>query len=152
MSFAMEIEPEWNVIKKIKESINQDPRIIELGTDFRDAALLTAIELVENALKYSEGESDLPVSISLELDDILCEIKVTNICNNADHRAALQLVLIQLQEQNPFDLYVQRLEQLKDHPDGFSRMGMIRIVYEAEFELQTVIQDNQVTMVASREI
>lgn len=149
MSFKLEIEPEWNMIKKIKEHIRSDAYITTKGRDFEDAVLLTAIELVENALKYSDGEEETPVLFELLIDENNCRIQVTNTCKKQSHRDALKAAIVKLIESDPFQLYVERLEQLRDNPDGFSRMGLIRIVYEAEFKLEAKFEQDQVTIMAN---
>ncbi|MCB1318858.1 MAG: hypothetical protein KDK34_01320 [Leptospiraceae bacterium] len=153
MSFSLEIDPEWNVIKKIKQSINSDPEVQGYGNDFREATLLTAIELVENALKYSDSNGqELPVKFSFELKDGVCRIQVNNQVRNAKHRAALKDVLEKIKSEDPFKLYVKRLEALRDQPDGYSRMGLIRIIYEGEFDLNAEFDEETVTLIATRKI
>lgn len=152
MGFRLKIDPEWNVIKQIKEHINADPTLKEQGQDFREATLLAAIELIENALKYSDHEEGQSVEFDLSMDDGYCEIRVTNRVRNEEHRAALKEVMERIEDADPFELYVQRLETLKEHPDGFSRMGLIRIVYEGEFSLSANIAGDTVTMIARRAV
>ena len=152
MSFSIQIEPEWNMIKKIKDQISADQSILERGRDFQDSVLLASIELLENALKYSEGDKDLPVFFSLDIDDKRCEISVTNTSKNEESIQAIMDVLKKLENGNAFDLYVERLEKLRDNPDGFSRMGLIRIAYEAEFQLKAHRSKDQLTITATCEL
>lgn len=148
MSFSIQIEPEWNMIKKIKERIFADKYIKSKGRDFQDAVVLTAIELLENALKYSEGKNAKPVLFDLNIDENNCQIKVTNTCKNEKNIQALMSALENLRNGDAFAMYVERLEQLKDNPDGFSRMGLIRIGYEAEFQLEAQQDGDQLTITA----
>lgn len=150
MSFDLQIEPEWNVIKKIKERIQTEPALQGIGADFRDAALLTAIELVENGLKYSEGPGAFPVKFHFEVAAGECLIQVVNSSASAEHKATLQQLIRRASAEDPFALYVERLEQVKDRPDGYSRMGLIRIAYEAEFSLSAEIAGDLVTLSARR--
>lgn len=154
MAFYLEIEPEWNIIKKIREAIESDAIIQTQGNDFMEAARITAIELVENALKYSDPSSDDPVQFSFLVDftDTDCVIKVTNPCSDREKTEALKNTLDEIRQGDPFDLYVKRLEALRDHPDGYSRMGFYRIAYEAEFQLECAISDGGVTITASRKL
>ncbi len=151
MAFKLRIDPEWNIIQKIKELINADEVLAARGRDYREAALLAAIELVENSLKYSDGEKPQPVEFSFETENGVCEIRVKNTAHNAENREALFRTLKRIQSSNPFDLYVERLEQIRDNPDGFSRMGLIRVAYEGEFSLDCETgDDDTVTIVARR--
>lgn len=150
MSFTLKIEPEWNIIKKIKEFINSEPRIISQGEDFREATLLTAIELVENGLKYSDGEPPQSVTFSFEIQDGVVQIEVHNSTTDQAHRAALAETLNKLKDSNPFDLYVERLERIRDNPDGHSRMGLVRIAYEGEYELTCETAGEDVVRIVAR--
>ncbi len=150
MSFTLKIEPEWNIIKKIKEFINSEPRIISQGEDFREATLLTAIELVENGLKYSDGEPPQSVTFSFEIQDGVVQIEVHNSTTDQAHRAALAETLNKLKDSNPFDLYVERLERIRDNPDGHSRMGLVRIAYEGEYELTCEAGGEDVVRIVAR--
>ncbi|MCR9142508.1 MAG: hypothetical protein NXI24_09670 [bacterium] len=150
MSFTLKIEPEWNIIKKIKEFINSEPRILAQGEDYREATLLTAIELVENGLKYSEGEPPQSVTFQFEIIDDVVTIEVHNSTTNPEHKAALAETLDKIKASNPFDLYVERLERIRDNPDGHSRMGLVRIAYEGEFELECVPSDSDIIQIKAR--
>lgn len=152
MSFDLQIEPEWNVIKKIKERIQLEPALQGVGSDFRDAALLTAIELVENGLKYSEGPGAFPVKFHFDISGGECLIQVVNSSASAEHKTALMQLIRRASAEDPFTLYVERLEQVKDRPDGYSRMGLIRIAYEAEFSLSAEIVGDLVTLSARRNL
>lgn len=150
MSFTLKIEPEWNIIKKIKEFINTEPRIVAQGEDFREATLLTAIELVENGLKYSEGEPPQSVTFSFEIIGEIVTIEVHNSTTDPTHKAALAETLEKIKRSNPFDMYVERLEQIRDNPDGHSRMGLVRIAYEGEFELDADMSDSEIIQLKAR--
>lgn len=150
MSFTLKIEPEWNIIKKIKEFINSDPQIRAQGDDFREATLLTAIELVENGLKYSEGEPPAPITFNFDVIDNAVTIEVRNSTTNEKHKRALSDTLKKITTGNPFDLYVERLEQIRDNPDGHSRMGLVRIAYEGEFQLDSELTDSDRIVIRAR--
>ncbi|MEQ9366545.1 MAG: hypothetical protein RIF32_20055 [Leptospirales bacterium] len=150
MSFTLKIEPEWNIIKKIKEFINAEPAIVDRGEDFREATLLTAIELVENGLKYSEGEPPQSVTFQFEIIDDVVTIEVQNSTTNAEHKTALAETLSKIKTANPFDLYVERLEQIRDNPDGHSRMGLVRIAYEGEYSLESGHSNSDVIRIIAR--
>ncbi len=149
MSFTFTINPEWNVIKRIKEAIAADPLIQKQGRDFLDAATLTAIELSENALKYSDSD-DFPVEVGFSIDAKECVIRVKNRSTNTESKETLVRILNKIKSGDPFALYVERLEKLKDDPDGWSRMGLYRIAYEAEFQLTPDVSADSVVISARR--
>lgn len=149
MSFTFTINPEWNVIKRIKEAIAADPLMQKQGRDFLDAATLAAIELSENALKYSDSD-DYPVEVGFTVDNKECVIRVKNRSTNAESKETLVRILDKIKAGDPFQLYVERLEKLKDNPDGWSRMGLYRIAYEAEFKLSPDVSADSVVITARR--
>lgn len=150
MSFSLKIEPEWNVIKRIKESIAADDSLKSQSKDFLEQTTLTAIELLENALKYSDMESGQPVEFVFEVNGGVCRFRVKSYSRNPVTRQALADVISRIKKGDPFDLYVQRLQKLKENPDGYSRMGLYRIAYEGEFKLDADIQEDSVLLTAER--
>ncbi len=149
MPFKYTINPEWNIIKDIREAVEKDPQISAHGKDFLDATRMVAIELAENALKYSDRGH--PVELSMDVVNGEVIIQVKNHCATPEMLAALRAGLQKVRVGDPFELYVERLQELKDHPDGFSRMGLLRIVYEAEYKLEGEIgNDGEVTLTARR--
>lgn len=150
MSFSLKIEPEWNVIKKIKESLLTDEVLRVQSKDFIEQTTVTAIELLENALKYTESDSGLPVEFAFESRDGTCVFRVKNYSKNAGNKDALRTVIDRIHKGDPFELYVGRLEKLKEDPDGFSRMGLYRIAYEGEYSLSAMIDGESVTITATR--
>jgi len=155
MSFSISIEPEWNVIKKIRDAIDSDDLIAKQNSDFIEATRLVSIELVENALKYSDsqkGSKPVRFSFHINVTDKECIVKVTNPCTDAQKKQFIKRTLDEIKTGDPFELYVARLEQLKDNPDGFSRMGLYRIAYEAEFEMDAEFNEEGVTISARKEL
>jgi len=152
MPFTIKIEPEWNIIKTIKKAIANDPIMLKQGRDFLEATTMTAIELVENALKYSDFEASRPVEFLFDANLGRCHISVINGCRKQESKDALLEILSEIKKGDPFTLYVARLQKLKDNPDGFSRMGLLRISYEAEFKLDAKIEDSMITISAERKL
>ncbi|HNJ05917.1 MAG TPA: hypothetical protein PLB73_16770, partial [Leptospiraceae bacterium] len=142
--------PEWNVIKKIKESLQTDPALKGLSKDFLEQTTVTAIELLENALKYTDSDSGRPVEFSFDSQAGYCAFRVKNYSKNAQNKDALRSVIDRIRDGDPFELYVARLEQLKEDPDGHSRMGLYRIAYEGEYHLSADIDGESVTILARR--
>ncbi|MCB1172054.1 MAG: hypothetical protein KDK39_00740 [Leptospiraceae bacterium] len=152
MPFSLTVTPEWNVIYRIKNEIKNDPLIQKQGQDFMDATMLTAIELCENALKYSDTEGQNVIQFALEIKADQLEIQVSNICADVLRLETLTSTIQQIRNGDPLELYIKRLEVLKDNPDGFSRMGLFRIGYEAEYRLAASIHESQVMVQATRKL
>ena len=150
MSINYLIQPEWNIIKNIKEAIENDRSIADLGRDFLDATRMVALELTENALKYSDRTHAVEISVNADTDE--CVIMVTNSTNNKEMLGILREILKRIQAENSFELYVERLKQLQERKDGYSRMGLYRIAYEGEFSLEGKFEGDTVTMIAKRSI
>ena len=150
MSFHYTIEPEWNVLKNIKEAVEADSNILEQGADFLDATRMAALELVENALKYSDRVH--PIEISINVDNGECVIQTININTSETSREALVEIMKKIETGDPFELYVDRLQELQEKPDGFSRMGLYRIVYEGEYQLSLELKGERVILTARRKL
>jgi len=150
MPFSLTIASQWNVIQRVRDSINADEILKSQSKDFREQTMLTGIELASNALKYSDLDSPQPVRFSFEISEGECRFEVTTYSANPFTKRALLAVVDTISAGDPFELYVKRLEQLKDDPDGYSRLGLYRIAYEGEFRVTADIRDETVTVRAVR--
>jgi len=153
MAFSIHIQPQWNVIKSVKDAIDEDEDIIRNGPDFIDATKIASIELVENALKYSDPEeNEQPIIFDLKNSDGHIVIRVTNYCVNEEARNIIRTTIDDINNNDPFDLYVKRLEMIRDSPDGHSRLGFYRIGYEAEYQLSYKLTEKLVVIIGKRKL
>ncbi|MBN2196934.1 MAG: hypothetical protein JW751_29285 [Polyangiaceae bacterium] len=120
----------------------------------RNAASMVASELLENAIKYGEGVPDAPTiefSFTLEAGQILIVVRngatlESNVRRLQEHIEALN------RAEDRSSLYLLRLEELLEQPAQNSGLGVYRIGYEGEFDLECTYVDRVVTVTASRSI
>jgi len=85
-----------------------------------------ANELIENAVKYSDAGSPLPISITLHLYEQEIIFEVTN-HTTADRAASYQNFIQILLAANLEEFYIQQLEKTA-MGDGVSNMGLLTIM------------------------
>jgi hypothetical protein len=154
MAITLRIDPEWNIIKKILTRLDSDTTLQKLGKDFIEATKITAIELVENALKYADSgpNEKQPILFSFKKSDDHVTIRVTNFCSNENQKQKIIDTLTAIHKGNPFEMYVNRMSQILEHPDGYSRLGYYRISAETEYKLNYKMTKETVTIIARRPV
>jgi len=89
---------------------DDDARAQQQQTEIRGAVSYIANELLENAMKYSDGDSGVPISISLFMRSDLLAFITSNGVGNKD-AVAFHAFIANLQRGNAGELFIQRLEQ-----------------------------------------
>ena len=114
--------------------------------------MMTASELVENAVKYGE---DVPaarcISFALTVDDETIRIEVSNGSTDKDGVRNLQSRVNEIaRTPDKAALYVARLEKLLIEPAENGNLGLYRIAFEGQFDLACRYVDEVVTVTATR--
>jgi hypothetical protein len=130
--------------------------LAEYPEAFIRAAVMTASELLENAIKYGEdvpGASEGLFTISVAEDRI--EIEAVN--GSTDPESVRQLrdhVRLIKEADNKEALYQVQLEQLMARSDDnkSTQLGLYRIACEGGFDLACTYRDAVVTVTATRRI
>jgi hypothetical protein len=142
--------PMWPNVRKTREEVAAaleayDPSV-------RNAAMMTASELVENAIKYGESVPGAEtVTFSLEATPSRCRIRVVNGSTNAAGVSELARRVQELaQATDKQALYMSRLEELLAHAEESGKLGVYRIGFEGGFELECDYTNNVVTVTATR--
>ena len=104
---------------------------------------MAASELLENAVKYaSDEESYLKIAIAKQSS-------VVDVCvkNRAEphHINTLRRELALIQAGNPETVYLKKMEAAA-MTEGQSRLGLIRILYEANAKLRLEVVDTEVAI------
>ena len=143
-------EPMWLNVRKIRQQVGAT--LEACGRELRSAAMMTASELLENAIKYGESVPAAPtVSFSLEASDGQLTIRVVNGSTNLSGVAELERRVTELAAAtNKQALYMARLEQLLAHADDSGKLGIYRIGFEGGFDLALDYTDDVVTVIATR--
>ncbi len=143
-------DPMWLNVRRIRQSVST--ALEARGAGLRNAAMMTASELVENAIKYGESVPGAEtVLFSLEATPTVCRIRVVNGSTNATGVAELRRRVDELaRAQDKQTLYMARLEQLLANAEESGMLGVYRIGFEGGFELACDYTNNVVTVTATR--
>ncbi len=147
----LSFQPMWPNVRKIRQQVGAALEACRPG--LRSAAVMTASELVENAIKYGENVPAAPtVSFSLEASGGKLVIRVVNGSTNVAGVGELQRRVDELSgSTNKQALYQARLEQLLAHQDDSGKLGIYRIGFEGGFELTLDYSNDVVTVTATRD-
>jgi hypothetical protein len=143
-------EPMWPTVRKIRQQVGA--ALEACRQELRSAAMMTASELVENAIKYGESvPAASNVTLSLEVTAGQLSIRVVNGSTNLAGVAELERRVGDLAAAtNKQALYLARLEQLLAHSDDSGKLGIYRIGFEGGFDLALDYRNDVVTMTATR--
>jgi hypothetical protein len=127
----------------------------DVSPDIREAAVLVASELAENVVKYGEPiETDESGEVNISLSPT--RLMIASKSGLADVTRAQSVVerIGQISTANARDLYTARLRALFDGagPSGSSELGLLRIVFEAEFRLSASHDGRVLTITAERDL
>jgi hypothetical protein len=147
---ALTFQPMWPNVRKIRQQVGS--ALEACRQELRSAAMMTASELVENAIKYGENVPAAPtVSFSLEASAEQLIIRVINGSTNVAGVGELERRVNELaRATNKQTLYLARLEQLLAHQDESGKLGIYRIGFEGGFELALDYRNDVVTVTATR--
>lgn len=143
-------QPMWPNVRLIRQQVGT---ALEAGpADLRSAAIMTASELVENAIKYGESvPAARTVTFSLEATSGEVRIRVANGSTNAHGVAELGRRVEEVRgAADKQALYLARLEQLLAEADESGKLGIYRIGFEGGFDLECDYSNEVVTMTATR--
>lgn len=153
MKLSLKISPGWRLISKLRQAILSAKDMVPFGPEFTDATAIAAVELLENAVKHAEGSTNSD-SIEVSLETIEGEMVVTVSSNSSSEEDLehLKNTIDKITKGDAFGLYVARMKQIQDKPDGYSRLGLYRIAYETGFSLTYKVGKNQLTVIAKRKL
>jgi len=142
--------PMWPSVREIRQRVGA--ALEGCPAQLRSAAIMTASELVENAIKYGESVGGAQtVTFVLDVTPAQLSIRVVNGSTNAQGVAELERRVEELRSApDKQALYLTRLEQLLADADESGKLGIYRIGFEGGFDLQLDYKDEVVTVTATR--
>jgi hypothetical protein len=142
--------PVWLNVRKIRHEVGN--LLESCSPDLRSSAMMTASELVENAIKYGGGvPASENVSFHLEASDEGIRIEVVNGSTNKQGVSELERLIREIMTiEDKQALYISRLSELVAHPGESGKLGIYRIGFEGGFDLQLDYTDQVVTVTATR--
>ncbi len=120
--------------------------------ELQSATMMTASELVENAIKYGESVPAAPkIGVALTLADNKVRIETVNGSRNPSRVAVLLVTVDQIAKAPDREaLYLARLEQAMITPSASGQLGLYRIAFEGRFDLSCSYDDGVVRVTATR--
>lgn len=149
----IEIKPVWSVIGEVREKIQKGMEGYE--TKYIDSAVMTASELLENAIKYGVSNDQISnVSLNFEIDKNFVKISLKNgIGDNTKIENFIKTMSKIEKSENKKNLYLERLQEIMNDPslEG-SELGLFRIVSEGGFDVQYRIDDFSLEIMAKKKL
>lgn len=153
VSLKYYISPTWDVVHKIEE--NAGKHFKNLDENVRESIMMVITELIENAVKYGAaipGKEGVEFKFSIDKNKITATIS-NGIISEKDIIPVKNHIDKIKASDNPMELYTNRLKELLKNPvEGVSQLGLYRIAYEGQFSLDYKIENNILTIIATREI
>ncbi|MEZ4221574.1 MAG: hypothetical protein R3B13_11655 [Polyangiaceae bacterium] len=142
----------WEHVREVRTRLADS--LADQPAELRDAAVMVASELVENAIKYGNSLPNAPnATLELLVDDKRLQIVVRNGVSSAEHASEVEKLLQRIASaQEPSELYMERMERLLNDADAKGKLGFHRIGLEAGFVLTSSFEDGVLTITATRRI
>ncbi|WP_394846770.1 hypothetical protein LZC95_04810 [Pendulispora brunnea] len=142
----------WAEVREVRQRVKR--LMASYDEDVQDAAVMTASELLENALKYGvaiEGAS--AARFEMHLDEGALTIATTNIVDSDAEGAALRARIEHImREPDKEALYLQRLQDFMDTSTVAGGLGLYRVAFEGAFDLQCATGNKMVVVTARRAV
>jgi hypothetical protein len=140
----------WSCVREIRTEVTQALGAYPSGV--RYAAMMTASELLENAVKYGDAVHAAPqIQFAMSANSRLIEIVVASGSRKKEQVQELERHVNEITgAQDRAATYFGRLRELVTQPSQSGKLGIYRIVFEGEFDLDVLYADDVVTVRAKR--
>src|SRR6266571_6115034 len=135
--------PRWTYISSVRKFVANFFMIGLADKERAECISMAASELLENAVKYaSEDEGYLKITIAKGDHEVDVCVK-----NKAEphHINTLRRELALIQAGQPEQVYLKKMEDAA-MTEGLSRLGLIRILYEAGARLHLDVNESEVSI------
>ena len=139
----MRFGPRWTYISCVRKFVASFFMIGLADKERAEQISMAASELLENAVKYaSDDDSYLRISIAKQSNEV--DVCVRNKAE-AHNINTLRRELAMIQAGQPETVYLKKMEEAA-MTEGQSRLGLIRILYEAGARLRLDVNDGEVSI------
>ncbi len=143
----------WDLLRDVRARVGDHLRLAD--PDVRDAAMMVASELVENAIKYGRTGTDAPEPrIRIEERAGKLELCVSSGIRSVEAaRSTIDRIETIQKAPDKMALYVSRLREISEHPRQAAtptQLGLYRVCAEGEFDLTCRLEDNVLHVSATR--
>ncbi|MCA1950129.1 MAG: hypothetical protein LDL24_06140 [Treponema sp.] len=136
--------PRWKYIAVVRAFIQNFIAVSYSDNIRADKIAMAASELLENAVKYAQGEETI-VKLQLlpEKESIMVSVS-----NRASPEAikGLQEIWNKVMQGDPLQSYIAQMQLAATRNDSKSQLGLVRIRYETGAEMKLDIQGDLVTI------
>ncbi|WP_394830669.1 hypothetical protein LVJ94_29595 [Pendulispora rubella] len=147
---ALEIPHLWKFVSHARAEVER--ALTTFTPSVRAATVMTASELIENAMKYGEEVPGLlTIHLRLQADTDRITIEVANGALTRERVHQLEERLDEIAAStNREELYMNRIRTLLENPAEKGGLGLYRIGFEGGFDLTCTFTDSIVTVTAVR--
>ena len=143
----------WEKLTEIRAEVKNFVK--NINKDLSDAAVITASELCENAIKFGTNISTSEnMRLGCELENNILRIIVTcGVINEKNLNDLINHINKINTEENSLKLYVQQLMHfIKIKNSKETKLGLYRIAYESQFKISYDLMNNTLKIIAERRI
>lgn len=140
----------WQLISSVRNAVDEELK--DYSAVIRELSSMVAAELMSNAIKYGECvERAQEAHFSLLADEHTIDIRVSS--GLRDSEAALRLkdrIEKIMASPDVEGLYLNRFHEILNNPEEVGKIGLLRVVYEGQFSLASIYENQVFTVIASR--
>lgn len=143
------IEPTWNIVLNINDRIEEI--IPDAKTETVERVRMVSTELVENAVKYGESIPGLTgIEFELMVDSNMITVIVKNgVITDSNANEVINCIDKIENSDDHFKLYTDRLTELiRSSKLEESKLGLYRIAYEGNCDLDCSYENNILTVIS----
>ncbi len=139
----------WQELRRVRSSIEEyfsgEPE------DFRTAATMAATELAENVLKHASEPGSGLVTMCEKDGEVV--ISTQNRVESRETAVRVSEYIRGIASKGAREMYVARMLEILNEPNAHtSGLGLVRIVYEGEFQLSCEVLGDRLHIQARRRI
>ena len=151
----IDLAPDWDQLEEIRLEAGRFLEQHGLAKSINQSTVMVLSELLENSIKYgSYSAGSDKVSVDLEYGRNQITVEVTNPINDSslpDLDTLDRMIQWVRGFQDPFEAYVKRLREISIKPldDRESSLGIGRIIYEGQVDLDFFVTDEDLLTVSA---
>lgn len=143
------ITPDWLEIREIRQLVWDE--LAYLAPEIQGAAAMASAELLENAIKHGASIPSPLITYALVHSAREVRVETRNAVASEDVARALSQKIGRIAKCGDRDgIHVRRLEQMLADCNAKGKLGLLRIAFEAGFELRYSHTREFVTITAAR--
>ncbi len=153
-NLILHISPVWSEIDNARKQLSEFLIGNNVDLNLQHTVIMVSSELLENAIKYGETETAFPISLEIDIgiNNIIIEVKDKI---NALQKKNLSTLDHHIQWikgfQSPFEAFIEKLKTVsaKDLDDMESGLGLVRIAYEGQGDIDFYLDENDVVCISA---